>query len=118
MVIAEEIEQALDGPAGLCRWRRRRSPCWEEGRAAERAAEMLVVVEPPVQAALVEHVAAVPQLPHRVPSRHLAQAHRARDARAAGPFVFLLARQVLVGRDAQAGPHRRGEASRSGCGVF
>ncbi|RRT80620.1 hypothetical protein B296_00007597 [Ensete ventricosum] len=117
-VVSEEVQETLHGPAGLRRRRRRkrRSPGGrapgEERLAAERAAEMLVVVEPPVQAPMVEHMPAVPQLPHPLPQTHLAQAHRARRG-----GVLLLSHQLPVGRDPKPFSHRLGRGAVTGSGI-
>ncbi|CAL9045862.1 unnamed protein product [Musa banksii] len=123
-VVPEEVEEALHGPAGLrCRRGRRRRSGWPRGeqrRAAERATEVLVVVEPPVQAAMVEHVPAVPQLPHAVLPPHLAQAHRARRCCCCcvgGGRLFLLSYQLGVGRDVEALPHRPGRGAVTSFGL-
>ncbi|RZS05367.1 hypothetical protein BHM03_00035866 [Ensete ventricosum] len=110
-VVSEKVEETLHRPAGLRRrrWKRRRPPS-QERFATERAAEVLVVVEPPVEASLVEHMPAVPQLPHLVPPAHLAQAHRARRGDGAG-LLLLLSRHVTVSRHVEGLPHRLGRGA-------
>lgn len=81
-VIAEQVDETLHGPA---RFRGRRGAgrrqtrrLTQQRRTAQRARQVLIVVEPSVEARLVEDVRAVPELPNAVPCPHLAQAHRAR----------------------------------------